>query len=249
MKVLSIDIDYIMRPSIDLYQGEYWNDCAHWRWKTFFENSEVLENNLDIDKINLLFCYDVFLKSIKESSCKVSFSYDHDNILFDIGEFKDIELINIDHHHDILYPVGDDDESVVKSFKEKYEQISKYSMVDEGNWVGWLRSKDKIKSYTWIGNENSFSSISDFKLMYFKNFLPKFTMKTRENYTFKDYKFDHIFICLSPQYIPPIHWHYFNMFKMAYEQISGNSVNIIESTTKKFETFMRHSAVTDEILY
>ena len=112
-----------------------------------------------------------------------------------------------------------------------------------------ILKQDKIKSYTWIGNENSFSSISDFKLMYFKNFLPKFTMKTRENYTFKDYKFDHIFICLSPQYIPPIHWHYFNMFKMAYEQISGNSVNIIESTTKKFETFMRHSAVTDEILY
>lgn len=251
MKVLSIDIDYIMSPSIDMYDFECWNDSSHWRWKDFFENSEISENDLHIDKKNLFFCFETFLRAIKESSCDVSFAYDHDNILFNIDKFDGIELINIDHHHDILYADEDenDNESTMESFKMKYSQISEYSMVNEGNWVAWLRSKDKIKSYTWIGNESSFSNISEFKSLYYKNFIPKFSMKTREDYKFKDYKFDHIFVCLSPQYIPPVHWHYFMMFVIAYEQITGKLSNIIDSSTKKFETSIRHSLVTDEILY
>ena len=47
------------------------------------------------------FCFDVFLKSLKHSD-SVSFGYEHDAILFHIEKFTDIELINIDHHDDIL---------------------------------------------------------------------------------------------------------------------------------------------------
>lgn len=249
MKVLSIDLDYIMGPSIDLYQSEFWNDCAHWRWEDFFENSDIKENELEIDPSNLLFCYKLFLRAIKESECEVTFAYDHDNILYELQDLKNIDLINIDHHHDILYHDSEDDDGISDSLEKKYQAICNYSMINEGNWVAWLQSKNKINSYTWVGNENSFESLEEETKNYCNSLIPNFNMKTKENFELKDYKFDYIFICLSPQYTPKIYWHYFSMFVEAYQQITGNDVDLSETTTKKYETFIRHSAVTDEILY
>ncbi len=251
MKVLSIDLDYIMGPSIDLYQGECWDDCTHWRWNDFFECSDIKENELVIDEGNLLFCYKLFLTAIKNSDCEVTFAYDHDNILYELQDHNNIDLINIDHHHDILYhnAGNDEDDEVLESFEKKYKAICDYSMINEGNWIAWLKSKNKIDSYTWIGNDNSFENVNGVTLDYYKSLLPKFNMKKKEDFKLRDYKFDYIFVCLSPQYIPKIHWHYFSMFIEAYKQITGNDVDITDITTKKYETFIRHSAVTDEILY
>jgi hypothetical protein len=257
MKVLSIDLDYIMGPSIEEYENYCWNDCTNWRWDDFFENYEVKETDLIIDKHNLLFCYRLFLNSVKNSDCKVTFAYDHDNILFELQHHDNIDLINIDHHHDILYHDAENgadnsepsEDEILESFEKKYKAICDYSMIDEGNWIAWLESKNKLNSYTWIANDNSYGIEESTELNYYKNLLPKFNIKKKKNFKFKDYKFDYIFVCLSPQYIPKIHWHYFSMFIEAYKQITGNEVNLSDITSKKYETFIRHSAVTDEILY
>ncbi len=66
---------------------------------------------------------------------------------------------------------------------------------------------------------------------------------------FEDYNFDHIFVCLSPQYVPKNHWHYFTMFIMAYEQITGKTVDINSFAKRKFEYEIRHNQVTNEILH
>jgi hypothetical protein len=254
MRVLSIDIDYIMGLTIGLYQDIGWDCSSETRWENFFDQSEYTENELYIDKKNLFFCYETFLKSLRTSNCDVTFSYDHDNILYSIQNFEKIDLINIDHHADILYPDVSDDDSdndtaILNSMKNQYKMVSKYDRVHEGNWVAWLRSKDKLNSYTWIGNKTGFESLKKAEKSYLFGLIPKFKMVTREEYTIEDHKFDHIFVCLSPQYIPKIHWHYFSMFIVAYEQFTNKSAKIKEWGSKKFETEIRHSLVTNEILY
>ena len=54
-----------------------------------------------------------------------------------------------------------------------------------------------------------------------------------------EFKFDHIFVCLSPQYIPKNHWHYFTMFMQACEH-SGKQVIVHE---KKYENEFRYAEV------
>ena len=106
----------------------------------------------------------------------------------------------------------------------------------EGNWIAWLSGQGKINSYTWIGNKNSSCKIRNF---YNQRIVPNYWNVEREDYKFADYKFDHIFVCLSPQYIPKNHWHYFTMFMQACEH-SGKQVIVHE---KKYETELRYAEV------
>ena len=101
MKILSIDLDYCMSPSIQLYNNAFFDNNPLTRWNDLFNNTDFKENHLVIDQSNLLFCFDTFLKSLKYCD-SVSFGYEHDAILFNIENFDNIELINIDHHDDVL---------------------------------------------------------------------------------------------------------------------------------------------------
>lgn len=243
MKVLSIDLDYIMGPTIELYNGLFFDQNASTRWRNLFERSDFRENHIFIDQSNLMFCYNAFLKSLKH--CKdVSFGYDHDSILYKISDFSDIELINIDHHDDVF--AADYRDDYYEFLEKEYSEIIESNKVHEGNWVAWLANKDKIKSYTWIGNKNSANKIrNDFN----SKIVPNYLNIEKENYKFDNYNFDHIFVCLSPQYIPKNHWHYFSMFISAFEEFTEKSANIISWATKKYEIELRHSKVTDEILH
>lgn len=243
MKVLSIDLDYIMGPTIELYNGLFFDQNASTRWRNLFERSDFRENHIFIDQSNLMFCYNTFLKSLKY--CKnVSFGYDHDSILYEISDFSDIELINIDHHDDVF--AADYNDEYYEFLEKEYSEIIESNKVHEGNWVAWLASRGKLKSYTWIGNENSGNKIrNDFN----SKIVPNYLNIEKENYKFDNYNFDHIFVCLSPQYIPKNHWHYFSMFINAFEEFTEKSANIITWATKKYEIELRHSKVTDEILH
>ena len=63
MKVLSIDLDYFMSPTIELYNSLLYDRNPSVRWKKLFDNTHFKENHLIIDQSNLLFCFDVFLKA------------------------------------------------------------------------------------------------------------------------------------------------------------------------------------------
>ena len=243
MKVLSIDLDYFMSPTIQLYNNIFFDNNPLTRWKDLFNNTDFKENHLVIDQSNLLFCFDTFLKSLKHCD-KVSFGYEHDSILFDIQKFSNIELINIDHHDDVLggsyiTDIGYNPEGALT---KEYCDLCEDGRVNESNWVSWLANEKKLKSYTWIGNQNSNKSKNYFN----ERIVPNYVNVEKENYKFDNYKFDHIYVCLSPQYTPKNHWHYFSMFINTYEHFHEKDA-IIEN--KKFEHDFRYAKLGNEILH
>ena len=250
-KVLSIDLDYIMKPCIEIYTNlDYVDFCQNpmVRWDQFFEFSGMTSENLNIDVSNLMFCYFVFLKAIKESK-SVSFGYDHDSILYSIEEYEDIHLINFDHHDDFLHgSFCNNDLNILKKTNKRrvteYEQIIENNFVNEGNWIGWLNSKNKISEFIWVSNENSANKNRNSII---QSTCPNFKCITKEQVMFSSYEFDHVFVCLSPQYIPPQHWHYFSMFMLAYEEVTGQSSEEHWIKNKKFEFEKCYEKVTEQI--
>ena len=242
MKVLSIDLDYIMEPSIEIYNGIHFSNNPSLRWEKLFDNIPFKESHFEINQANLLYCYKTFLKALKNCD-NVSFGYEHDSILFSIDNFANIDLINIDHHDDVFGGEYYLDMSYDEALKKEYYEIVRHDRVHEGNWGAWLMSKDKLNSFTWIGNKNSGNKNRN---KFNKDLIGNYQNLEREDYVFEDYNFDHIFVCLSPQYIPKNHWHYFSMFIAAYEQFWGKDAII---HTEKYETHIRHQRLHNEILH
>jgi len=56
MKVLSIDLDYIMGPTIEVYNNIFFDDHPTLRWDDLFNQTNFKENHFYIDQSNLLFC-------------------------------------------------------------------------------------------------------------------------------------------------------------------------------------------------
>lgn len=245
MKVLSIDLDYIMRPCIEIYNSLHFNPNASLRWYGLFKDTAFQESDFVIDQSNLLFCFDVYMKALQHCD-SVDFGYDHDSILFKLKDCENIDLINIDHHDDIFggdYDHEYNDENSKEPYQVEYDQIIHFNRIHEGNWGAWLTSQDKINSFTWIGNENSRNKGRN---PINASLVPNYSNVEKTNYTFDNYNFDHIFVCLSPQYTPQRHWHYFSMFITAFETLKGRDAII---HTDKYETTVRHQLVHNEILH
>ena len=257
MRILSIDLDYIMGPSISKYDESFWDDNAATRWDNFFRfQSKIKESDLPFDKGHLFYLWKLFHKCLY-NNVPVSFAYDHDNILYDIGDETDLEIINIDHHHDILYSsemwdrAADKDKNIPlnKGNKHEYYHIKNNHKIDEGAWIAYLRSQDRIKSYTWITSQNAIDGLDIVDFDYYSGLIPNMSITTKENYDIMDYDFDHMHLCLSPQYIPPVHWHIYTLFLISYETYTGKKVDLGEVGNKKFEMSIRHLNVTNEILH
>lgn len=254
MRVLSIDLDYIMGKSIDLYEDIGWDDNPHIRWEKYFLEKKSEDNNICIDESNLYYCFDIFLKAL--CNCKnVTFAYNHDSILDYLVDFDNIDLVNIDHHDDIIYDLGDYDTSddnpnrsieYMKSLYMAYQNIETNYQVNEGNWISLLHIKNKIKSICFIGNEDSIDFGPEKKSFIDKKFSDiKIKITTKDNHNFGNFNFDYIFVCLSPQYIPPFHWHYFKMFLIAYENITGKTVDMKKMPIRNFSNNYEYSKTFD----
>ena len=242
MRVLSIDLDYIMGPVIELYNGLMYDHNPTLRWEQLFNRTDFNESHFRIDQSNLLFCYNTFLKALRNCD-SVSFGYEHDSILFSIADYKDIDLINIDHHDDVFGGDYIREMSEEDAYKTEFYEIMNHDRVHEGNWGAWLGGHNKLKSFTWIGNKNS---INKCRNRINAEVVPNYVNIEKEDYKFDNYNFDHIFVCMSPQYIPPNHWHYFAMFVSAFEEFAGKDAIIY---TEKFEASIRHQRIHNEILH
>lgn len=247
MRVLSIDLDYCMFPCIERYQQDVPNGRHPvMAWMRFFHDiDDVKESELLIDKESLHDCYNVFSKALQHCD-NVGFAYDHDGILYELENKSDIEIINFDYHGDVVNLsefsfIIDEDE---KQFNPKefaayveFSAIRKYNNVMEGNWVAWLKENNKLKNYTWItSNKDSiFPENKEFSYEYLDG---NFDVKLREQYEFSDYKFDYIFVCLSPLYVPPKYWGYFKLFVDTAKKITGKQPNIINQKYE-FEAISR----------
>ena len=163
--------------------------------------------------------------------------------MFSIADYEDIDLINIDHHDDVFGGDYIREMSEEDAYKTEFYEIMNHDRVHEGNWGAWLGGHNKLKSFTWIGNKNS---INKCRNRINAEVVPNYVNIEKEDYKFDNYNFDHIFVCMSPQYIPPNHWHYFAMFISAFEEFCGKSAII---HTEKFETNVRHQRIHNEILH
>ena len=179
-RILTLDIDYIMSPSIHVYDD--WID-GHWvnsatQWEMVVKKMGVEPTHCTRRADYLL---KIFLRALEflNDESQIKFARDHHSILEHIGEHKDLIIHNVDHHHDIFYKGWSDP-----------------SILNEGNWVWWLDKKEQIEEYTWFGNLNSerFDQSMPFYCEYNKVF-----DRRRRPMTNPDF----IFVCESPHWVPP----------------------------------------------
>tara|TARA_B100000427_G_scaffold71075_1_gene57284 strand:+ start:2102 stop:2881 length:780 start_codon:yes stop_codon:yes gene_type:complete len=242
VKILSIDLDFISEPAIhhnkidgDLRDMEGYDMWPVIKWAELFEDHPG-EFTHKISVENYQYCLRTYLKALRNCT-DVRFGYDHDNILYGLEGHSDIEIINIDHHDDIFsgcFGEGPQDEITT---------LKTYDRVMEGNWGMWLQTQNRLKSFTWIGNKSSHNTVH---IPYAEKYINNFKFCTKDEYDFGDYKFDQIFVCISPGYIPPLQWHMIGTFMTVYEEITGNVVDLNEFN-KKYEIEKYYAQVTDYI--
>ena len=244
MRILSIDLDFISAPAINEFytSGMYEHNVENQpivKWKHMQskmpEVFETISQKIDID--NYDFCLRTFLRALKNCD-DVNFGYDHDSILYGLEGYNDIEVVNIDHHSDILT-------NALEYVEDEVRHIDEDERVTEGNWGYYLQSQGRLKSFHWIMNLTS-EEFTD--TMHGDRFFgDKFTWSFKEDYDFGEYKFDQIFVCLSPGYIPPLHWHMMSTFIKVYEELSGKKINI-DYLHRKYEMEKYYQGVT-RIIY
>ena len=244
MKILSIDLDFISAPAINEFYTSGMYDIPKdeqpvIKWKMYQSKMPEVFQSMShkIDTDNYDFCLRTFLRALKNCD-NVHFGYDHDNILYGLEGHTDIEVVNIDHHSDIL-------SHGMEFTEQEIKMVDDDERVTEGNWGYYLQSQDRLKSFHWILNVNS-EEFNDALLgdMVFGN---KFSWSFKEDYDFGDYKFDQIFVCVSPGYVPPLHWHMGGTFMRVYEELTGNKVNI-DFLHRKYEMEKYYKGVT-KIIY
>jgi len=251
MRVLSIDLDYCMdtcaRMLDSVHVNHYIDENPVSRWKGFKDHTFIPDQSIFIDDDKVEYCFNVFKKAL-EYCDSVMFAYDHDAILYrlEMDDAYDLEIINIDHHADTLngtpyshaMEVFDDEEILVLEYE--YNNF-KCGRVMEGSWVGWLDWKNKLKKYTWIHGSTSdgcnSSGGNNITKDYHEIFSANLEDCLREDYTFDSYKFDFIFVCLSPGYVPQKFWNIFTEYLSEYEKVTGKPYKLIN---RKYEIDARY---------
>lgn len=191
MKVLSIDFDYIMYPCIKLY-----NNLCDGK-----ENPTVTWNMIEQERgVEKFLCYDanalmeiakVIKRNIKNGAKLIPIN-DHDEIIQYLENEKNIELLNIDYHHDIIY------------HSEDINSLADFGKYDCGNWVGYLQLNNFLKEYTWLKAPSSNLCTID---------LPNFQYKILGLKDFNSISddYDCVFFCLSPQWVPYKYYHLYQL--------------------------------------
>lgn len=186
-QIVTIDFDIIMSPSIELYNdriGPHEKDVEATMRK--FPCLNGMTANLDVYRMLTHFINRVDFKNI-------SFITQHREMRNFMSEFDEpIELVNIDHHHDIEYADKDAD---------------KTDNEHDGNWVKTYFQQNKIAKYCWINNVNS-TPLSATMLEKFPHesfYISEEILETLNP--------DHLIICLSPEWVPPTYYALFTLWR------------------------------------
>ena len=176
-QVVTIDFDIIMAPSIELYNdriGPHERDVEEVIRK--FPCLNGMTANLDTFRI-----VTHFISRVDPS--KISFITQHREMRDFIKEFDEpVELINIDHHHDICYhPIADD----------------KWDSVGCGNWVKYLFMNNMIDKYVHIGDKLSAMPFPEDQ-----HLVTEFLDINENSLDHLVDEIDELCICLSPAWVP-----------------------------------------------
>ena len=203
MKIVTIDFDIIMRPSIESY-NYFINEegCGIDQLEQEFVHFQNCQADLSIYKLLTDFILNV-------ESEKIFFISSHKDILQFVND--SVDLINIDHHHDLGYSN--------ESYSEEFE-------ISCGNWVEQLYREDKLKSYTWIHNQNSLPLIGDQAkidndlILSDENEMKKYLNNLAQHT-------DSLIICSSFPWVPSIYRPLFNTWHSICENKVQKKIDIL----------------------
>lgn len=225
MRVLTIDIDYISTDYARFSELNKFCDYPTKRWNELIRYTPYLPKDFTIDQGNFLFLIDIFTKCLPLCE-NVVFGLDHESILYELENEHDIDLINIDQHHDIAY-----------NERDLYD-IQNYRIVNEGSWIWYLYSTKQLKSYQWICTETSTPynkslptgpqgrvvspKYKDGTNHFVSENLPRmkipFTTVLKQDITdWTDFKFDLIYVSESKDFVFPDHWFCADVLKLIYQ--------------------------------
>lgn len=138
--VVTIDFDIIMAPIIGMYNGEIDENITIDFLIKQYPYLEYVPADLDI----YAYLTDFITKVINRiPKTRVKFLRSHDEMVPCLDKRKEIELVNIDHHHDVGYDI------------ENWKMPLLGLDYDCGNWVKRLDDNGVLHSYTWVHNPTS----------------------------------------------------------------------------------------------
>ena len=174
-KIVTIDFDIIMAPSINLYN----NIVPANDWETLKENPYFQLLKIDTIHYQKIFNYVIYCTQYLPKE-NIHFIEDHSQAVNYITEKCD--LINVDHHHDIGYG----------------EDLEKQEKPTCANWVYYLNEQNLINTYTWINNDNSEEIPPD------KDVKMLMSICNFNNFDLNSLEVpDELVICLSEPWTPP----------------------------------------------
>lgn len=190
MKILTIDFDMIMEPSINIYNGLVDPNISY---SNLFAGIGFMENpTADLT------IYERLIDLLISIQCPRVAIESHEDAYNFIKEqkFTDVDLINIDHHHDIGY---------------KSNLFLEYQPLDCGNWVGKGLLDKTIKSYTWINNDNSVAPEEIIANQIDNRFRTiSFNNKNIKNYL---QNVEYVILCKSAAWVPNLYLPLFDLMK------------------------------------
>ena len=182
----------------------------------FWESSETIYVNNSKKLVpNHLEVLDMFKKlSYKETN----YGIDHNEIiqLIDLYPDSKFNIYNYDAHHD-LYALNNNIWLNPLNIRGK--------KVDIGNMFFQLMREDKIIIYNWIVNTTIHNTlIEEVKQNIGKTFFKKVNIITAESFTNNVY-FDHLFISISPEWIPKNNLNWIISIIKCFKQLTDNDIS------------------------
>lgn len=190
MRILSIDLDFILYPCINLYNDLV--NCSEERKNIWIkiQKERDINRHIQYDKEK----YEFLLKILEPyKNEKIYYNPSHENIVKLIEKIKDKKpfiLYNIDHHHDIYY-------------SEEQKKEVKENIINCGDWVGYLDYNNYLEQYFWIKNSNSILYHHNFAKLNSEFIAINFEELAKTQFE-KIPKFDYIFITTSDLWFSPI---------------------------------------------
>ena len=172
-KILTIDFDIIMSPSIEVF-NDY--DGTADEYTTRFDFLGLMPADLELYQELTSFL-------LTQKHKKIYFMESHDEIVKLTKGEGPFELINIDHHHDLGYG-------------ENIRWNAPVRQVENGNWVHKLWELNRITKYTWLKDTAAIDPpIRANKYINEKHFLYTYDLTQLDDVVA-------IYIAHSPEWIP-----------------------------------------------
>lgn len=207
--LLTIDLDIIMEPCINLYNSKINGLDRENIWRN---NQKILDINrhLSINKSSWIWIKNLIKQAADKNIPYIVYSDNHNNVLTSLDFIFNQDklalgqdlIVNIDHHHDLGY------KNTINEFL--------HNNVSCANWVYYLLKTGYTSSYCWLHNSNSELPSLDENFNYVHYI---FNEQTEINSLLKDCNII-VFISSSP-WIPP----QYNNYIINLQSILYNTFN------------------------